>query len=154
VSALGADVESRLRRLEDTHEIWAVIASFRRHIDARDFASLASLFSENGYLISILGPPVRGPAAIEALLEASLERNPESKRTYHHVTNPVITVDGDGAAALSNWCYVDRNENDKPEVALAGHYDDVFVREGPSWKFLRRTIYVDIPYTPLDINEQ
>jgi hypothetical protein len=66
----------------------------------------------------------------------------------------VITINGDSASAESSWSYIERDEHDTPGPALAGHYEDRFIREGPAWKFLRRTIHVDIPYTPLDVNEQ
>ena len=143
-------VEARLRRLEDREEIWRLIMDFRRCVDRQEFAAFAALFSEQGQLLTNLGPPATGPAEIEALLEETLERFEESKGTYHHVTNPIIEVDGDQATAESTWSYITRDEDDKPTLSFAGHYSDVFTREGGQWKFLPRAVYLDIPFAPFD----
>jgi uncharacterized protein (TIGR02246 family) len=148
-----ADIETlevRVKRLEDREEIWKLITDFRRHVDTRDFAAFASLFSKRGQLLTNLGPPATGPAEIEALVEQTLERFEESQRTFHHVTNSAIEVSGDEATAESTWTYVARDEDDKPVLTFAGHYSDVFTREDGAWKFLRRAVYLDMPFEPFD----
>jgi uncharacterized protein (TIGR02246 family) len=143
-------IEARLRRLEDRDEIWGLITDFRRCVDTGDFAGFAALFAEEGELLTNLGPPAKGPAEIEALLEQTLERSEESQRTFHHVTNSKIDVDGDRATAQSNWSFIQRNDQDGPVMVFAGHYDDVFTRESGEWKFLRRAVYMDMPFNPFD----
>ncbi len=141
-------LEARVRRLEDREEIWRLITSFRLYVDSGDFAAFASLFGDEGELVTNLGPPATGPAEIEALLEKTLERTDETKRMVHYVTNPMIDVDGDRATAECTWCFVSRDAEDKPVVTFAGHYSDVFTRQRGEWKFLRRTVYLDMPHTP------
>jgi hypothetical protein len=31
---------------------------------------------------------------------------------------------------------------------MVGHYEDVVVRENGQWKFLKRTVWGDVPYAP------
>jgi hypothetical protein len=68
-------------------------------------------------------------------------------RGVHLMTNEIIEVSGDRATAWSRWTYVIRSADNKPVPALAGHYDDEFVRENGGWKFKRRSVGGDIPYS-------
>jgi|SRR5690348_10213339 hypothetical protein len=149
--ATGSDLEARVRRLEDTEGVWHLFMEYRRLLDARDYAAYSQLFVEDGEWLGNLGE-ARGPAEIEALLERTLERYPDdSSRTHHLVCNPVVQVDGDRATAQSTWVYVTRDEHDRPELSLLGHYDDVLTRDGDGWKFLRRVAYCDMPYEVLSV---
>lgn len=143
-------LEARVQRIEDRDAIWALIAEFRRNVDARDFAALAAMFGSDGRLESALGPAKVGAVQIERLLEASLERTTEATRTYHHVTNPVIVVDGDHGHSESTWCYFDRTESGLPVPSAAGRYSDDFVRTASGWRFASRRIHMDLPFVPLD----
>jgi 3-phenylpropionate/cinnamic acid dioxygenase small subunit len=147
--ATGSDLEARVQRLEDIEGVWQLFMEYRRLLDARDYASYSQLFVEDGEWVGNLGE-ARGPAEIEALLERTLERYPDdSTRTHHLVCNPVVEVDGDRATAQSTWVYVTRDEHDRPELSLLGHYEDVLTRDGDGWKFLRRVAYCDMPYEVL-----
>jgi hypothetical protein len=139
-------VDARLKKLEDREAIWRLIAEFREQIDRREFGAVAALFAARGQLISNLGPPATGPIEIERLLEAKLERLAESRRTFHQVTNSVIEVDGDEGSAKSNWCYINREADDRPMLAFVGRYSDRFIREEGTWRFQQRAITVEIPY--------
>jgi uncharacterized protein (TIGR02246 family) len=139
-------LEERLRAIEDREAIWALICELASCIDRRDFPGFAGLFSTDGALQTVLGPPSRGPAEIQAFLEGALDRPAEHQGSYHHVTNCVIAVDGDRATAESRWTNVGRDADDQPVVAMTGHYDDEFVREDGRWRFAARTILNDIPW--------
>src|SRR5436190_7493114 len=149
--ATGSDLEARVKRLEDIEGVWQLFMDYRCLLDARDYAAYSQLFVENGEWLGNLGE-ARGPAEIEALLERTLERYADdSTRTHHLVCNPVVQVDGDRATAQSTWVYLTRDENDRPELSLLGHYDDVLTRDGERWKFLRRVAYCDMPYEVLTV---
>jgi 3-phenylpropionate/cinnamic acid dioxygenase small subunit len=149
--ATGSDLEARVKRLEDIEGVWQLFMDYRRLLDARDYAGYSQLFVEDGEWLGNLGE-ARGPAEIEALLERTLERYPDdSTRTHHLVCNPVVQIDGDRATSQSTWVYVTRDENDRPELSLLGHYDDVLTRDGERWKFLRRVAYCDMPYQVLTV---
>jgi 3-phenylpropionate/cinnamic acid dioxygenase small subunit len=145
-----AELERRLRRLEDIQGVWQLFMDYRRHLDARDFRAYSLLFTEDGEWLGGLGS-ARGPAEIEALLERTLEVYPDdSTRTYHLVANPEIDVQGDRATAYSTWCFITRGERDEPVLSLVGHYRDELVRVGDAWRFRRRIAYTDVPYRPLE----
>ena len=150
MSQADAALDVRLARHEARDAIWALIMEFRRNIDARDFAGVARLFCRQGLMESVLGPPARGPQEIERLLERSLERTTEQTRTFHQVSNPVIIVEAENhGRAESTWCYFDRGASGEPVPAAAGRYTDEFTQEAGQWRFLRRRIDIDMPYTPL-----
>lgn len=145
-----AQLEARLRRLEDLEAIWRLFMDYRRHLDARDFPAYAALFLEDGVWGGNLGRAT-GPTEIEALLRRTLEVYPDdSTRTYHLVDNETIDLDGDRATAYSTWVFVERNADDRPLINLVGHYQDVLVRRGGRWLFQRRDAYLDVPYEAFD----
>lgn len=147
---MTADIEERLRRLEDVQGVWQLFMDYRRHLDQRDFRAYSRLFTEDGEWHGGLGS-AKGPAEIEALLERTLEVYPDdSTRTYHLVANPEIQIDGDRATATSTWCYITRDEEDRPVLSLMGHYEDELVRSGDRWLFRKRVAYLDVPYQPLE----
>jgi ketosteroid isomerase-like protein len=141
-----ADLEARLRRVEDREEVWRLIAAFRDGVDHRDFAAMGALFGESGRLVSNLGPAATGAAEIEALLEANLERHAAHERTYHHVGNTTIDVDGDTATAESTFAYIGRAADDSPVLGGVGRYSDRFTRASGRWRFAERDIRMEIPF--------
>ena len=101
-------LEQRLQRLEDQDAIWRLFMTYKKHLDQRDFAAYASLFTDDAEWIGNLGKVV-GPAQIEQLLTETLEVwKSDLERTHHLVLHPVIDVDADAATATSTWAYVTR----------------------------------------------
>src|SRR5690349_17884239 len=138
-TATAASVSARLQAVEDHIAIERVLMEYGRALDARDFATYSQLFAKDGEWSGSLGT-FRGPAAIKAAMEESFK---DSKAvpvpTYFHLlTNAIIDLQGDRATAWSKWTFMNV-VNGKPAVALAGQYEDTFVREAGQWKFLRRT---------------
>lgn len=141
---------TRVQVLEDKDAIWGLFMEYKRHLDARDFKSYASLFTDDAVWVGNLGKAV-GPAEIEALLVRTLEvYESDRERTYHLVMNPVVDVDGDTATALSNWGFVTRGDKDAPVFEMLGHYVDELVRTPEGWRFQRREAYSDVPYISLE----
>jgi uncharacterized protein (TIGR02246 family) len=140
-------LEARLRRLEDKDEIGGLFLAYRRALDEKDFAAYAALFAAEGVFVA--GDlRATGPAAIQELVEGMLGTllTEESGNDLHVVANPDIRVDGDRATARSTWIYILRGEDGGPDLAKVGHYDDVLVREGGSWRFLSRDAPMDMPH--------
>jgi hypothetical protein len=63
------------------------------------------------------------------------------------MTNEIIELDGDRATAWSKWTYMARNAETRPFPVMVGTYEDVLVREKGEWKFLRRVVSGDIPFS-------
>lgn len=149
-----ASLEARLQRLEDIQEISALFMSYRRTLDEREFGTYAELFAPDGVWTGNLGS-YTGPAAIKKMLEDSVGTAfaIDAGDDFHLVANPDIHVDGDRATASSTWVFVNRDGDDKPRVALLGHYTDVLARTPDGWRFLRREAFCDIPAEHLGVKQ-
>ena len=155
----GATLEARMKRQEDIEAIRTVLRAYGRRLDAGDLKGYAELFAADGEWIGGFGK-VKGRDNIQPFMEKNM-RTPlpsvegaaatapprPGPRGAHLMTNEIIDVNGDHATAWSRWTYVIRNADNKPAPALVGHYDDEFVRENGQWKFQRRTVSGDIPYS-------
>ena len=143
----GVSLESRLQQLEDKEEIRLLLKRYGQFLDSRDFVSFSKLFSEkNGEWIGGMGK-AKGSADIRKLMENSIGTNTgkASPPNYHIFTNEMIAVKGDQANALSKWIFIVQADGSKPQMIYLGHYEDSLLREDGQWKFLRRTVYADIP---------
>ena len=139
-SAPGGDpggVEARVRRLEDREEIRLLLLDYGRHLDNRDFEAYASLFAADGEWVGGFGS-VRGRDNVQAFMEKNMGTAPNRAKTYHLLSNFVISVKGDTATAWSRWAFVVPGANGAT-IAQAGRYDDTLVRENGRWRFRKRT---------------
>jgi uncharacterized protein (TIGR02246 family) len=140
-------VEARLRVLEDKEAIHAVMMTYGRTLDGRDFAGFERLWAKDAEFIGGVGGRATGPAAIRALLEGLLKANaaPVPGRDFHLFYNETIEVSGDQATALSKGAFVVPGPNNRLEMSILANYHDQFVREDGRWKFKRRQIGEDPP---------
>lgn len=97
---------------------------------------LAGCFAADG-LLEYPGATATGPAAILASL-TSATRDPPLTFVRHHITNPLIAIDGDAATARS---YFTVHSNAGPDHS--GTYDDRLVRTVEGWRFAHRRVRVD-----------
>jgi uncharacterized protein (TIGR02246 family) len=136
-------VGQRLQRLEDLEEIRQLFVDYGHHLDQRDFESYANLFAEDAELL--LGPiaRVRGRAAIRRHMEEVLPG--DGRDSFHLVTSPRITIDGDEARAEVMWSVVTRGADGQPALTMLGRHRDVLAREGGRWLFQRREGHIDLP---------
>jgi ketosteroid isomerase-like protein len=139
-------IEERLRRLEDAEEIRRLIQEYRRQLDAHDLVAYGLLFAENGEWIGGTGYG-KSPQGITAMLTEGLPpRSPGPQSSWHLLTDPVITVDGDRATGLLTWSWVGRGDGDAPVMRLLGTYEDTYVRENGRWRFRTRIAHTNIPH--------
>lgn len=140
---MNAEIERRLRRLEDLTEIQQLFVEYGRSLDDGDIDRYASLFTRDGRVD--LGPIGRaeGPAAIRLLMQAALEGL--VGRSFHLVTSPQIRLDGDEARATVMWTVVHRDANGAPQVTMIGKHHDLLRREDGRWRFAERRGTIDIP---------
>ena len=102
----AADLEGRLRRLEDLAAINQLFIDYGAHLDAHDFDAYAELFDEDGEVL--LGPlgRAKGPADIKALMERAMGAT--GGQSFHVVSSPVVTLQGDRAEARVMWTVISR----------------------------------------------
>jgi SnoaL-like domain len=138
-----AALESRLQRLEDLEAIHQLFIDYGVYLDAGDFDGYASLFAAEGEVK--LGPMGRakGPVEIGALMAKVLEGT--IGKTFHVISSPVVTLDGDSASSTVMWTVVERTDDGQPRVSMIGKHVDQLTRENGRWKFLTRKGLIDIP---------
>ena len=131
-----------LRQLQDREAIRALLISYGRHFDARDFVAYSNLFAKGGVWIgSGNDTPYVGPSAIRGMVE---EGFPPSvfPGSFHLMTSIVVELTGENSAtAWSRWTFVIRDDEGNPVPFRGGHYEDVLVREGGQWKFAKRQVF-------------
>jgi uncharacterized protein (TIGR02246 family) len=144
-------IEQRLHRVEAELAIRRVLIDYSARQDARDYAGYAALFARDGEWVNG-NLRYKGREAIETFLVNLYGPRPAgyvNGESYHISSNPQIDIDGDHAAARSRHLLMLRGPDGTPQPALAGRYEDEFIREDGQWKFLRRTDYPVMP-TPAE----
>lgn len=103
-------------------------------LDAGDWDGWAEHYDEDGvHAVPAASFEVRGRGAIRRWMAATYRW---ANTGRHIVTNPLITIDGDRAEAVSEVVFLVRGD-DGPEVGLVGRYHDV-LRKTDRWRFERR----------------
>ncbi len=146
--AQPSPIEQRVERLEAESAIRRMLIEYGKFLDAKDFASYAALFAEDGVWTGGFGS-FTGPEAIEKMLVENLgapEPGFVNKANFHMLTNPVIDVQGDRASVESKYLFWTRSPDDRPTPLLAGRYVDAFVKRGGEWKIAHRTTWGAIPF--------
>jgi len=143
-----AALVQRVQQLEDEKAIREVLVQYGEFLDARDYAAYSRLFASDGVWTGGFGS-FTGPAAIEAMLMENLgaaEPGFINKSSFHLITTPVVHVEGDRATARSRYLFYTASEEGRPNLLLAGRYEDELVREDGAWKIRRRITHGVIPW--------
>ena len=120
----------------DRDGIRDLLARYTYNGDRGRVADLAACFAANGVL-EFPGKEASGPEDIAGTLGAG-PRNPALSFVRHHITNPLIEIDGDTAKARS---YFTVHTDAGPDHS--GTYDDRLVRTPAGWRFAHRRVRVD-----------
>ncbi|QGK70998.1 SgcJ/EcaC family oxidoreductase [Allosaccharopolyspora coralli] len=129
------DLETRVARLEDIHEIGQLRAKYCQYLDDGRWDELADLFTEDGAFVGLSTAQGR-----EQLREffPRLQHGPLTA-WWHFSSNETVTVDGDDAQG-ETWLYQPCVVDGEPHVA-AGRYTDVMRRESDGrWRFVERCV--------------
>lgn len=137
---MTADIERRLRLLEDRLELIDLEATYARSFDERDGAAWSALFTDDGvYQSRPVGdaPPVtfvQGRAALEAFCRDA----PFSGIHFLHL--PQLRFDGDRATARVHLEFHGDHPADPgaPRVAMLGYYDVAYRRVDGRWRIAHR----------------
>ncbi|GAB3657094.1 hypothetical protein GCM10027596_12050 [Nocardioides korecus] len=129
------DLEARVRRLEDLHEIGQLRAKYCQYLDDGRWDDLIELFTHDGAFIGL--STVRGHADLRAFF-AGLRDGP-LREWWHFSSNETIELDADvatGQTWLDQPCVVEG----QPHIA-AGRYADAMRRcEDGRWRFEERRV--------------
>jgi hypothetical protein len=135
-------VTARLQVLEDREAIRALLVSYARTLDERDFAGFEQLWAKDAEFVGGANNSAKGPPAIRDLLQGLLKVNaaPVPGRDWHLVMNQTVDVTGDSATGFSRGTWVVTDPEKQLRVSIIANYYDQFVREGGRWKFKRHQI--------------
>ncbi len=131
-----ASLEERVQRLEDESAIKVLKGRYCEYCDnAYDPDGIASLFVEAGIWDGGFMGRFEGRDAIR---EHFAGTSAVMGFAIHHVTNPIIEVDGDRARGqwyLWQPCSQTRRNGESRGIWLAARYRDRYVRTGDGWRF-------------------
>jgi len=122
--------------IRDRIDILDLLARYTYHGDRGRIDALAACFADDGTL-EFPGNSASGPAEVAAALTGG-ERNRAIGFVRHHITNPLIELDGDRASARSYFSVTSDNGPDH-----SGTYDDKLVRTAAGWRFAHRRVRID-----------
>ncbi len=140
---MTAELEERLRRVEDLMEIHQLFIDYGMHLDAGRFDDYAQLFAADGEIR--LGPlgAARGREQIRETMTKALDGL--VGKTFHVISSPVVQLDGDRATSEVMWTMIQRGDDGRPEVAMLGRHRDELVREDGRWRIRIRRGLIDVP---------
>lgn len=122
--------------LQDREAIRDLLTRYTYNGDRGRIDALAACFTDEG-LLEFPGGSGTGPDAIISALSSGT-RNPALTFVRHHITNPLISVDGDRATVRSYFQVFSNIGLDH-----AGTYSDDLHRTPKGWRFIRRLVRVD-----------
>ena len=122
--------------IRDRIEILDLLARYTYNGDRGRIDALAACLADDGTL-EFPGNSGTGPAGVAAALTGGT-RNPAISFVRHHITNPLIEIDGDQAGARSYFSVTSNNGPDH-----SGTYDDKFLRTAAGWRFALRRVRID-----------
>lgn len=121
---------------QDLEAIRDLLTRYTYDGDRGRIDALAACFADDGRL-EFPGGSGTGPEGITSALTAGT-RNPALTFVRHHITNPLISVDGNRATARSYFQVFSNNGLDH-----AGTYSDEIKRTPEGWRFALRLVRVD-----------
>jgi len=140
----------RMQVLEDREAIRALLVSYARTLDERDWAGFEQLWAKDAEFFGGANNTAKGPTAIRDLLQGLLKVNaaPVPGRDWHLVMNQTVDVAGDTATGFSRGTWVVTDPDTKLRISIIANYYDQFVRDGGRWKFKRHQIGGTPPSAP------
>ena len=141
---------AKVQVLEDREAIRALLVTYARTLDERDFSGFEQLWAKDAEFIGGANNNAKGPAAIRDLLQGLLKVNgaPVPGRDFHLVMNQTVDVTGDTASGFSRGTWVVTDPEKQLRISIIANYYDQFVREGGRWKFKRHQIGGTRPAAP------
>jgi SnoaL-like domain len=125
-----------INELAAREEIRHLLACYTYAGDRGRLTELAACFAPDGVL-EFPGSSATGPDAIMAALSSGT-RNAAISFVRHHITNPLIAIDGNTAVVRSYFQVISNNGPDH-----AGTYSDRLVSSADGWRFAHRLVRID-----------
>ena len=135
-----AEIEQRLRRLEDERAIARMIASYGPLVDAGEADATARLWASDGtYDVEDLR--MNGRAAVRDMVDSDGHQGLIGRGSAHFLGPAVVTVDDDDAVAVcESVLFVRRTDGYAALRAAANHFR--LRRIDGRWQIMARTTHV------------
>jgi uncharacterized protein (TIGR02246 family) len=123
---------AKVQVLEDREAIRALLVTYARTLDERDFAGFEQLWAKDAEFIGGANNTAKGPQAIRDLLQGLLKVNgaPVPGRDFHLVMNQTVDVAGDTAIGFSRGTWVVTDPESKLRISIIANYYDQCARDG------------------------
>lgn len=129
MTSRDAGCEEKLQRIIDTDEIRTLMSKYCHGIDRHDEATFMSIWADDG----VYELPRGQTAGIDGIRQLVRKVWREVPKCHHHITNPLIDIDGDRATAATDVIYY-RQTDDGVLQLLSGTYAFRFSRIAGAWK--------------------
>jgi hypothetical protein len=131
-----AELERRLRALEDIESLKQLKYRYWRHLDLKQWDELAGCFAADATVCYSSGKyEFKGVAAIMGFLSEALG-HARGSVTIHHGHHPEIELLDESRArgtwALYNYMF---NLEQNRGIRIGAYYDDTYVKLDGTWKF-------------------
>lgn len=133
-----AEIDRRLRQLEDERDIARLIASYGPLVDAGDAERAAALWTEDG-VYDVGDWLMTSRAEVAAMVRSEAHQGLIARGCCHFFGPPVVTVSGDEAVAVCESTLLVRRDSGGYAVARAGVHLLRLRREGGGWRIVHRT---------------
>lgn len=122
-------LEDKIQWVIDIEEIKMLMSKYCQGIDKHDEETFMSIWADDAEYVLPRGEG-KGINGVRELVHTVWEQVPQC---HHHITNPVIEIDGDTATAKTDVTYY-RLTSDGIHQLLSGGYDFVFRRTDGEWR--------------------
>jgi 3-phenylpropionate/cinnamic acid dioxygenase small subunit len=132
--------------IEDRIAIEDLFVRYTTSLDDFDIAGIESCFAEDCLLQTPQNGEFRGRSSIREWMKPNLAVKDWGGQFRHIISNFMIDVDGDRAKAQ---CYLldYLTVNGTTELLSPGIYDCDLVKRDGEWRFVRRAVIMDKPYS-------
>jgi uncharacterized protein (TIGR02246 family) len=139
---MSAEIEARLRRLEDQQAIYQVVCGYGYAIDGLNAAAVGSCYTDDGvYAVGDIGA-FNGRAAIEAISRDPGHLQLVAAGCAHMSTLPHVLIDGDKAIATCHTMVPMHGEHGFFIGRLSASRLCLARQNDGSWKIVHRQNYI------------
>ena len=136
LAARLAELESRVRQLEDQLAVVRLINSWGPAVDTGSSQEAGALWNDGGILESDMSR-LEGPAAVVAMVESDGQQSLIRHGCAHVQSAPIVTVDGDRAVAIAySQVYVHADNGHEVWRVSANRWECQRTADG--WRLTRR----------------
>lgn len=128
-------IQERLQLLEDIEAIKALKAQYCYNADAKNWRTVANLFTEDGVWDGQTFGKHKGRKAVYSFFSKTVP----SRLSFfvHMVHNPLIHVKGNEAKGVWYWTEPCTLKKTNKAAWICGRYNEDYVKQGKHWKFKR-----------------